>query len=641
MTTPSLPATPAELPTLEGPGSPLARAAPAGASLFSLVGRRATAWGLGTRGIQELRAGRWTLLGRLETGLGVAAGIVVGPSSIRREVVGPGGSLLETVLIPVDVSGGILQWTRPAGARTELAVRVEWSMECDGAQALAHRPVDHGVLVAAGVEAVHEPGAAVALLHPRPVQMRVRPEGRGVRIAAEVHPGEGGAVTLLLAGAGSDDDVARALRSLLALRAHERRAEQAALDARAEGLTLLSAPAPLEDALEWAKARARGAVAEEAGAGSTPPAGGGTRRIRRGGGACAPAAGLASTEERSGETSFAGRAAEDAWVALGALAAGDREPAQIVLEREPANGWEWLVAGRYVGWTGERRPVLRHRSAAYGVGERLRLTRSEDPVLHAAARELADGLEAEDRDLARHLRGAAAVHPASRWGRALPMAGRKAEERPSEVELSLLRALFDPAPLWFAQRADPTPTGVERALRAWAACRAGDPEAGGRLLLEHANAGFVGGVGVWAENERGGCADHTASAALLAAALLFGVLGAAADAPAGRVRLAPRFPAAWRDFSVAGIRVGDARLRLDYRRSGREHTFAVAQSEGRIPLMLVFEPEVAERRLSAVRVDGRAAALEVSTWGGRARAAVQLPLDGPRVVTLVGGYGDL
>ena len=185
--------------------------------------------------------------------------------------------------------------------------------------------------------------------------------------------------------------------------------------------------------------------------------------------------------------------------------------------------------------------------------------------------------------------------------------------------------------------AAPAATGAERALRAWALCRAGDPEAGYLLLREHLAAGLASGAGMWPERvDGGGCADHTASAALGPAAVLFGLLGARADAAAGRLHLAPRLPAAWNAFEASGIRVADARVGLRYRRAGREHAFTVEQRSGRMPLMLILEPEIAGE-VAGVRVDGEPAELDCFRRSGRTGVRVQLPLERERTLTLVAG----
>jgi hypothetical protein len=136
------------------------------------------------------------------------------------------------------------------------------------------------------------------------------------------------------------------------------------------------------------------------------------------------------------------------------------------------------------------------------------------------------------------------------------------------------------------------------------------------------------------------CADHAASAAVGPGALLFGLFGARADAPLGRIRLAPRIPAGWTSLSVGGIRVGDARIQLRYTVDGAAHTFRVLQDRGRVPLMLIFEPEVAERELPELLVDGAPAELDrLARSGRRSAVRVQLALDRERSITLIGRRG--
>jgi hypothetical protein len=195
-------------------------------------------------------------------------------------------------------------------------------------------------------------------------------------------------------------------------------------------------------------------------------------------------------------------------------------------------------------------------------------------------------------------------------------------------------------------RIQPAGATLAGALGAWAHLAAGDAERGYALFREHLALGFRHGTGVWPERlpaEAGsppaGCLDHAAAAAMVPAILLFGLLGARGDAPVGRLRLAPRFPASWPSFRVAGIRLGDGEVELDYERDRDRHTFRARQPRGRVPFMLVLEPEVPARRLAKVEIDGKEAVLDHFQRGGRVGARVQLPLDRERNVTLVAAQG--
>ncbi|MFP3947719.1 MAG: hypothetical protein ACLFWG_03240 [Longimicrobiales bacterium] len=116
--------------------------------------------------------------------------------------------------------------------------------------------------------------------------------------------------------------------------------------------------------------------------------------------------------------------------------------------------------------------------------------------------------------------------------------------------------------------------------------------------------------------------------------LLFGLLGARADAFFGRLRLAPRLPGRWRRMSVGGIRMGDARVHLSYHADGGRHTFRLEPTGGRVPVNLVFEPQLPVARLEGAWVDGSPAELELFRGEGRAGTRLQLPLDAPRAVVL-------
>jgi hypothetical protein len=635
MTKPLLPVVPPEMPPLDGPGV-LARAAPAERVPFSLSGRRATAWGTELRGVEQIRAGRWGLLTTPDVGLGPASNVIVGPSSIRREVASMRGSTVETLLIPLDLPSAVLQWRRPAGSSADLSVSLAWWISFEGARALSHDVSEDGVHVAAAVEHAIPGGdgpRALVLLHPRPTHLDVRADGSALRIFAAVEAPRGRAITLLLAGAESEAHARSALRATTFLRAQEARAEEAAREARQHTLTIGTGHAEVDESLEWAKARLRGSVEESAGG----------PRLRRGGGAC-PDRGRPEPSDALDESSPLARVVEPAWVALGALASGDPEPARILLAEGLSTDYHAVVAARCAAWTGDGRGLFPHRTASERLAERSALPHAPT-VLRIAARELADAWEAMgDPDVARMLRASVATGlmrhqlPARR----LPMVGSHAPDESMESwQTSMVESVFGAEADPYRDPADVPRGGVANGLRAWALCGNGDVEAGSRLLREHLASGVRRGAGMWREGagDEGQCADHAASAALGPAALLFGLFGARADAPLGRIRLAPRIPAGWTSLSVGGIRVGDAHVQLSYALDGAAHTFRVLQDRGRVPLMLIFEPEVAEPELPELLVDGAPAELDRLARGGRSAVRVQLPLDRERSITLIGRQG--
>lgn len=592
---PPPPRIPPVLPRLEGPSGMLARAVSASRARFSLRGRDAAASGDTLRGVLDAQMGTWRI-SEVDARGGPAAAAVVGALSVRREMVGPSGSLLETVLVPAGAAGLVFQWSPPDGSGDGLALTLSWRIQGAAGGALHPHASGDVLLVTDGGGA----SSLMALVRPAPVRWDVAAEGDGVRIRVSVEAPAGEPITLLMAAGADATAAAAALGRTALLGAHERRAEQDARDARDEGLALHTGVADLDEALEWAKAR-----------------------IRNGARGVVPAA--APTE---------GTAADPAvWVALGALAGGDSGPARALLAGAlPSSSHLWLAA-RYALWTGDPGALRAHRARV----EQSIAGGAQDVFAVAAWTALADAFEgAGERALAASLRQRAAAEPV-RTGRRLPVVGGGAAEMPAAATAAspLPFILSDTAAGPYLAPQAPPVRSVDRALRAWALLTAGDPETGYALLRAHLAAGLEGGVGLWPERADGsGDPDDLAAAALAPAAVLFGLLGARADAPAGRVRLAPRFPAAWARFSVTGIGVGDARISLDYVRDEGAHLFTVRQVAGRIPLMLIFEPEVAAAEVGEVQVDGRPADLDRFRRPGRTGVRVQLPLDGDRTVRL-------
>jgi hypothetical protein len=109
------------------------------------------------------------------------------------------------------------------------------------------------------------------------------------------------------------------------------------------------------------------------------------------------------------------------------------------------------------------------------------------------------------------------------------------------------------------------------------------------------------------------------------------MLGVAPDAPVGRIRIAPRFPGHLRSFTVAGIALGETRLRLAYERRGDRHRFTVAPEHAAVPPLLVLEPTV-RGRIRSIRIDGEPAELDAREIGLLSTVPVQLPVDGERTL---------
>jgi hypothetical protein len=131
--------------------------------------------------------------------------------------------------------------------------------------------------------------------------------------------------------------------------------------------------------------------------------------------------------------------------------------------------------------------------------------------------------------------------------------------------------------------------------------------------------------------------DPGAGAGLLLCGFAHGLLGVAPDAPSHRIRIAPALPGHLTGFSVRGIRVGDVRFALEYRREATVHRFTLEPTGGRVPAMVVLEPSVPAPTVGSVRVDGTPAQLDVTPRRGRSVVRVHLPLDAPRRLEIDAG----
>lgn len=135
-------------------------------------------------------------------------------------------------------------------------------------------------------------------------------------------------------------------------------------------------------------------------------------------------------------------------------------------------------------------------------------------------------------------------------------------------------------------------------------------------------------------------------------ALVRGLLGGEADAGYGRLRLGPRLPRTWTHLAMDGLCMGDTAMALDYRAESGHHRFRLRQTRGRVPLNLVFEPEVPwpdsagaaqegrplPRGLRLrVRLNDQTTDAETMAAGPRVRVRMQVPLDRETEIVVDGG----
>lgn len=607
---------------LRGPSDSLARAGSARGRPFALATARVHVTGSELAGVRAVSADGWPLLAELACDAGVSASVVMSPAEMRRELVGPGGSVLETVLAGDRMGGIVAEW-RPAAPAAARTMTLRWSIPVRGTigaladDALEAWRTGEEVLAVVRRLAPRAANHVLCQLTPAP-RWRVSAGVGRVRVEAVVAVPRDGRATLLAASGRTHDDAAAALRALAAAPAVEARLERSVTDLCSTRLCLDTGVRELDDALPWAAVRLRGALGPS-----------GFRRGSQNGGAGDTVAPLAFPLDDDSDA---------AWAGFGALASGDVAAARRAADRGLDHPLHALLLGWIVGWTGDPGLLeVRHLDAVQAAA-------SLDPAALDSARRtvwraaLDAWLEAAeclgDPPWTEALRARRATldepGPSPRAGRPLPMVGTP----PSSADAphaALVEAVLAGGRRWTPPVGDPD-SAVERGLRAWAAYASGYHAEGFRLLRSHLAAAFEVAPGSWRAGPRHPRWDDAAAAGLAPAATLFGMLGARAEAWYGRLRLAPRIPDHWTRAAVESIQVGDARVALAYSRDGDGHTFRIRQVGGRVPLTLVFEPEVPVAGPVRTFVEAAPAEVGREPAGERVRVRLQLPLDRDREV---------
>ena len=110
-------------------------------------------------------------------------------------------------------------------------------------------------------------------------------------------------------------------------------------------------------------------------------------------------------------------------------------------------------------------------------------------------------------------------------------------------------------------------------------------------------------------------------------------LGAAPDAPRGRLRLRLCLPDWMSSLAVHNIRMADALIDLTYHRDANVASYTIEQLAGAMPVRLIFEPTFT-RPLASVHVDDVPADLNLQPAENRFMAPMQIMLDHQRRITL-------
>lgn len=114
---------------------------------------------------------------------------------------------------------------------------------------------------------------------------------------------------------------------------------------------------------------------------------------------------------------------------------------------------------------------------------------------------------------------------------------------------------------------------------------------------------------------------------------MHGLLGAAPDAPRGRLRLRSCLPDWMTSLSIHNIRMADALIELAFRRDPDAESYTIEQVAGAMPVRLIFEPTFT-RPIAAITVDEVTADLNVQPHGQRIVAPMQIMLDNVRSIRM-------
>lgn len=575
---------------------PVVRAGVATGAPFLLTGERISVVGAERSGDHGVWACGTLVLANLATDGGPAANVVAAPATLRRELLGAFASLVETTLATPALPLVAVQWTVPPGGRAPERLDVGFTV------LPSERDIRYGVGEEALLAVAGDEGPTVVIrIHPAPAEWVVveGPDG-GVGVRASVP--FSGRVTLVVA-AGGEDETHRAMAAAPHLGAHEIRAAAEADPANLETVCTATGVPDVDHGVVWATARTRASAARAPVPGEDVPF----------------------------------------WTGLGALAVGDAGTALRALEalrsqgsgslpwilggQAPAPALAAILAARVTLLSGNPAPS---RVAASDLDAETvtRLRRDSDAdawsLWSLALDWLADALrEGASEEEIQRLRGAAAL-PSALGGLRLPMAGGPVRSGPGAV----LRTLLEGGD---ASALPTVPTDTP--LGCWVAWAGGHPDdayTAWRGLVGRGLSGGTSGRGSWDPPSTPPGAGS--AAATLLCGLSHGLLALSPDAPSGRIRVAPAFPAHLTRFVAREIRLGEARFSLRYRRDGDTCSLALEPTRGRVPPMVILEPSLPFSAVRNVRVDGAPAELDARSEGTRTRLRVQVPLDGPRVL---------
>ena len=598
---------PSAIPELGAAVPGLAVAGLTGSRPFLIEGKLASATGMLKGGFERITIRDRAVVHDLSVGGSLAVNFVLMPGALRRERIGPRGTVLENAIIAPTLPLVAVQWSASPMADDD-ALR----LTVPGRGTPIRPSVHGGVLHVTGQD--EDESVVIALVGGAGAWSVVDDGSGGLRVSHRV-AGEGRPTLLVTAGTEA------VVRSTLAAAAHLLVHERRAVGSTVDGARVVTGVTELDDGIAWGSGRVRASLSQGA----------------------ARHHGEASAE---GHTVAASHNAF--WSGLGAIAGGDFEGARraaALLERCPdpggASQHAWpvaamatLLAARLALASGDT-SLAQRRARSILDGDRVApgLSASTRGLWTLAFEALADASRyTESVAHVADLRGlAAAPAPEAAGGRRLPMVG-DAEPQPESDAGAFLRSVLVGARDRVRAPTTGSPT-LDDALRGWSEFNSDVDGAWVRWRQRLSDGLASGPVGpaTWDRLDEG-VAGGAPLTGVLIAAFFHGVLGYAPDAPSGRLRLAPRLPAHMSALDVQGLRLSSTELALRYERSGTHHRFVIEPTSGRVPPMLIFEPSVLGSRLAEAYIESAPADLEATCEGDRVRIRVQLPLDAQRTI---------
>lgn len=587
------------------PPDALAHPAPATPAAFELCGRRVRVVLSGTRGVETLEADGVPLLRDLGVAGAAGANLLAGPRTARRECFAGGRSVVETVLVPEALPGCVVQWSHVdahAAAPPPVVITAQILPPPDGdAEGDAPRDEEPTRIHAAPGLLWVSRGDRGLLLHVPGCSgsPTVTVEEGRLLVAWRIEGLAPGTPVTLLAQAAPPEAPWTSPKALAGLRAHHLRGESASLGSDEPGVALETGVPELDLGVRWARAWMRDRHR------AVPGRGPDLHPLVAPGDALAALPSGMALAGALGEAGWLGSEFAAAWFAAAAASSGDRDAGRSAF---PPDGQHpgiasaaWAMAlARWTAWTGETALLRDHA----------------DRILEL----LGDG-------------GKASPVPTG-WG--MPLARAMAEA----AEAAEIPEIVDAAGSGFREAGDRTGSGGKRLP----VVGGGPATAPPALLLPgrgHLPVRDRLSEALAVREALGGLArdprrDLLAASPLLLLALVEGMLGAVPDAVFGRLTLSPLLPPNWTRFRAPGLRCGEGTLELVYRREAGRARWTLRPQTGSVPLMVIFEPWHPFREVRSVTVDGSPAELDRRGEEGWTRIALQVPVDGIRVVEVEG-----